>query len=62
MFNTTLTNEYLQIADTFDFGIDTIEELVLNGVRAALLPQAEREMMEQEFQEEFSRLRIKHQV
>jgi adenosine deaminase len=56
MFNTTLTDEYLQIAETFDFGVDTIETLVLNGVRAALLPTAERDAMERQFKAELSRL------
>ena len=57
MFNHTLTNEYLQIAATFGFGIDTIEQLVLNGVRASLLPQAEREAMARQFKAEFSQLK-----
>jgi adenosine deaminase len=59
MFNTTLTNEYLQIANTFGFGVDTIEQLVLNGVRATLLPQAERAQMEQQFKAAFAQLRNK---
>jgi len=57
MFNTTLTNEYLQIASTFGFGVDTIEQLMLNGVRASMLSQTEREAMEQQFIAEFSQLR-----
>jgi adenosine deaminase len=57
MFNTTLTNEYLQIAHTFGYSVDTIERLVLNGVRAALLPQAEREQMERQFKATFAQLR-----
>jgi hypothetical protein len=35
MFNTTLTDEYLAAAHTFGFGPDTLEWLVLNGVRPA---------------------------
>jgi adenosine deaminase len=58
MFNTTLTNEFLQIARTFDLGLEDIEQLVLNSVRASLLPQAEREEMEAQFRVEFGQLRL----
>jgi adenosine deaminase len=57
MFNTTLTHEYLQIANTFGFGVDAIGQLVLNGVRATLLSQAERAQMEQQFKAAFAQLR-----
>lgn len=57
MFNTTLTQEYLAVARTFDFGTDTLEQLTLNAVRASLLSDTVRLTMEQEFQAEFARLR-----
>ena len=57
MFNTTLTGEYIRITETFGFDADTIEQLVLNGVRASLLPETERMAMEEEFRSEFARLR-----
>jgi adenosine deaminase len=57
MFNTTLTGEYLAVAETFDFDLATIEQLVLNGVRAALLPADTRRQMEAGFKAEFARLR-----
>ncbi|NJN96450.1 MAG: adenosine deaminase [Anaerolineales bacterium] len=57
MFNTTLTEEYLAVARTFQFGADTLEQLTLNAVRASLLPADTRLTMEQEFQAEFARLR-----
>jgi adenosine deaminase len=60
MFNTTLTNEYLQIVDTFGFDVDTIERLVLNGVGASLLSPARQEEIEQQFKTEFSQLRNKY--
>jgi adenosine deaminase len=56
MFNTTLTNEFLQIAHTFGFGLEVIKQLVLNSVRASLLPPAEREKMEGQFRVEFGQL------
>ena len=40
MFNTTLTNEFLQIARTFDLGLEVIEQLVLNsGNRSGVVLQ-----------------------
>lgn len=60
MFNTTLTNEYQAIATTFGLGTAVIERLVLNGVRATLLPAREREDMLRWFQAELARLRREH--
>jgi len=56
MFNTTLTDEYLALTSTFGYGIPEIKELVLNGVRALLLPAEQRTMMERHFTREFGRL------
>jgi adenosine deaminase len=42
MFNTTLTDEYQAIADTFGFDAAAIERFVLNAARASLLPEPER--------------------
>ncbi len=58
MFNTTLTDEYLKIADTFGFGVETIERLVINAVRASLLPEPARIQMEEKFGREFAALRF----
>lgn len=60
MFNTTLTDEYLRAAQTFELGPEAIEGLVLNAVRAALLPEAQRQAMEAQFRTEFARLRSQH--
>lgn len=60
MFNTTLTEEYLQVANTFHLGGETLEQLVLNAVRASLLPASARSELEQQFLAEFARLRAEH--
>lgn len=60
MFNTTLTGEYLAVANTFQFEAEAVEQLVLNGVRAALLPADTRRAMERDFQAEFARLKAEH--
>jgi adenosine deaminase len=57
MFNTTLTDEYLRIHQTMGFDLPLIEGLVLNGVRAALLPFDVRQTMESEFKTKFIQLR-----
>lgn len=56
MFNTTLTDEYLKVVETFDFDRDMIERLVLNGVNASVLPELQRAEMARQFQEEFASL------
>jgi adenosine deaminase len=57
MFNTTLTDEYLAVARAFGLGPAEVEKLVLNAVRAALLPPPDRARLEAEFTAEFMRLR-----
>lgn len=57
MFNTTLTDEYLQAVAAFDFDVDQIEALVMNAARATMLPEADRTQMAADFQAEFARLR-----
>jgi adenosine deaminase len=57
MFNTTLTDEYLRVAGAFGFGQGEIEQLVLNALRATLLPEEARDRMEEEFLGEFAALK-----
>jgi len=57
MFNTTLTDEYLRAAQILDCGVETIEQLAINAVRASLLPEPSRVEMERRFREEFAQLR-----
>jgi len=60
MFNTTLTDEYVRVAETFGFGAAELEQFVLNALRASLLSEAERAALEAEFVAEFTRLREEH--
>lgn len=57
MFNTTLTEEYLRVADAFDLGIEIIEGLAFNALRASLVAGAMREKLEERFRKEMSELR-----
>jgi len=59
MFNTTLTGEFRIAAHTFALDVTTMEQLTLNAVRACLLPETDRQALEQEYTAEFARLRIK---
>ena len=58
MFNTTLTNEYLAVARTFNLGADEIERLVMNAARASLLPDADKAALTEQFAADFAALRV----
>ncbi len=60
MFNTTLTQEYQKVVETFGFDADTIEKLVFNALHASFLPDARKEELEREMRAEFKRLRVEH--
>jgi adenosine deaminase len=62
MFNTTLTDEYLQCTHAFGWDAAMNEKLVLNGLRASLLPTEDKLTLEQEFRTEFVRLRQEYGV
>jgi adenosine deaminase len=56
MFNTTLVDEYRALAETHGFTKEEMQALVLNAVRAAFLPPAEKEQMLRAFVDEFASL------
>jgi aminodeoxyfutalosine deaminase len=60
MFNTTLTDEYVVVANTFHFGVETVEQLALNALRVSFLPAETRVNLEKQFLAEFDRLRAEH--
>lgn len=62
MFNTTLTGEYLKVAEAFDLPPGAIEELVLNAAGATLLPEPARQELELRLGGELRRLRVEHGV
>jgi len=49
IFNTTLTDEYLNISKTFGFDITLIKQFVINGIHASLLPPVDKLALENEF-------------
>jgi aminodeoxyfutalosine deaminase len=38
MFSTTLTDEYLRVAETFELDVPQVSQLVINGINASFLP------------------------
>lgn len=60
LFGTTLTDEYLLLATEFGYGVDDIERIALNSVRAAFLPETEKAAMLASFTAAYRDLRAKH--
>jgi len=56
LFNTTLNDEVKLLADPFNFEINTIDEILLNGVRCSFLPAEERQVLQARFQAEMTKL------
>jgi adenosine deaminase len=57
IFNTTLTNEFIQLQKQFDWEPELIEKLTLNAIRASLLNPEQKQEMTNMFQSEFIKLR-----
>lgn len=55
MFNTTLTDDWLGLVNTFGYGLDVIEKLSYNAVNAAFLPPAEKAALKQKFEAEWEK-------
>lgn len=56
MFNTTLNDEFIKIAQQFGFTKDDIRRFVLNALRASLLSNARKSILEKTFVEQFTQL------
>src|SRR5262249_6114364 len=52
LFGTTLNDEVALLPSAFGFELETIDEILLNGVRASFLPADERRALEEEFRAE----------
>jgi adenosine deaminase len=56
MFNTTLTNEFIQLHEQFGWDENLLEKLSLNAVNASLLPAEQKHELRVTVQTEFQRL------
>lgn len=61
LFGTTLTDELRLLADPLGLPAERIDEIVLNGVRHAFLPEAQRRVMEAGFRAEMEQLKRRGQ-
>ncbi|MBX3065467.1 MAG: adenosine deaminase [Anaerolineae bacterium] len=57
IFNTSLTGEYQKCVETFALNADHVQQLILNGVHAALLPVDEKSALRERVIGGFARLR-----
>ncbi len=62
LFNATLNQNVSVLHEPFHFDLDTIDEILLNGVRHSFLPQEQKEAMETSFRSEMARLRLKYNI
>jgi adenosine deaminase len=58
MFNTTLTNEYRVVAETFGYSLDQLKTLVMNGAKATLLPKTEKAALVSQIEQQFATLAV----
>lgn len=57
LFDTDLNNEYKILVDHFDFDINDLEKISLNGVHASFLPTDQKQKLDKLFKAEFVKLR-----
>jgi adenosine deaminase len=60
MFNTDLVGEYQVLADELGFSVGELEQLSLNALGASFLPDDRKAALEQDFGDEFARLRARY--
>ncbi len=59
LFNTTLQHNVNTLYEPFQYSLDTIDEILLNGVRHSFMAAEEKRKMEEEFRTEMRQLREK---
>jgi aminodeoxyfutalosine deaminase len=57
LFNSTLNDNILALYDPFNLSLETIDEILLNGVRHSFLAEEQKQQMEQAFRAEMQQLR-----
>jgi adenosine deaminase len=56
MFNTTLTNEFIQLHKQFGWDVNFIKDLTFNALQASLLPVDQKQTLREKMQTEFNNL------
>lgn len=62
MFNTTLTDEFIAIADAFGYDVAQLQTFSLNALRASFSPDEKKQQLENRFRNEFADLENKYLV
>ncbi|GAB1471401.1 adenosine deaminase [Chloroflexota bacterium] len=57
MFNTTLTNEFLQLHKHYHWDANLMEKLIFNALNASMLPVEQKQVLNGKFQKQFKQLR-----
>lgn len=60
LFNTTLTDELQLLPGAFDFTLEEIDDVLLNGVRCSFLPDDDKDDLESQFRRELETLKREH--
>jgi adenosine deaminase len=62
MFNTTLTNEFIQLQKQFGWDAGLIKHLTMNALHASLLSAEQKHVMVETFETEFKKLHAQFQA
>ncbi len=60
MFNTTLTQEYMVLAQKLNFTLEDLRQMTMNGVVASFLSEKEKESIKDQFTREWQQLQEQH--
>lgn len=60
LYKTSLTDEYTALATEAGLGVEDIQTLILNSVRASFQPNSDKEAMMEQFSEAFDTLKAEH--
>lgn len=60
LFNVTLNDEVMNLSTVFGYGVEEIDEILLDAVRCSFLPAERRIALEATFREEMTALKLEH--
>ena len=60
MFNTSINQEYLALAQRLGFTVSDLKSLSMNGIRASFMSDRNKELMKSQFEKEWEQLLNKH--
>jgi len=60
MFNTSITQEYLVLAQQLGFSVSDLKCLSINGIIASFMSDEDKELMKSQFKKEWQQLLTKY--